>query len=403
MKLYLNRNIFNKLLELVIILITFPLFFSKEFGYKLTSLQLYSEIKLTINGKGNQNILNTKLYEGPQPEQILINGDSQIINNEMTYNFTKNYNNVTLIWNSPLIYTDNMFYGLSAIRTIVISHFDSTELKSINSMFSRLMLLTSIDLSNFDTSLVTDFRNLFAFCKSLKSLDLSNFKTSNAEDMECMFFYCVSLRSLDLSNFDTSKVTNIYFMFSECQSLIYLNLKSFTEESIPSRTDTTFSMSKNINITFCINETKAPIITSMIQEPDSNLSTFTINCSDTCFLQQSIVLINESKCISCYELNTSFQFIYNNCYLFLINQECLNVVYTWACTAFKDGHSQLSGVHLVEPHDAFVADGCGLLLGTYRQPFPTAHVFKLEFCHTLSEWDVFLQHQAVHVGSFFHG
>jgi len=46
-KLYLKRNIFIKTLELIIILILFPLFFSKEFR----KLQLYSEINLTIKGK----------------------------------------------------------------------------------------------------------------------------------------------------------------------------------------------------------------------------------------------------------------------------------------------------------------------------------------------------------------
>jgi len=86
MKLYLKRNIFSKLLELVIILILFPLFFSKELRYKLTTLQLYSEIKLTIKGKGNQYILAKGIdvferYKGPLPDHLLINGDSQTIPN----------------------------------------------------------------------------------------------------------------------------------------------------------------------------------------------------------------------------------------------------------------------------------------------------------------------------------
>ena len=166
MKLYIKRNIFNKLLELVIILILFPLFFSKEFRYKLTILQLYSEIKLTIKGKGNQHILSIGIdryneYEGPLPTQLLINGNSQIINNNMIYNFKDEYNNITLIWNSPLSNTDYMFYEVKNITKIVISHFDSTELNSIKYMFYGIESLTSIDLSNFDTSLVTDFSFLF--------------------------------------------------------------------------------------------------------------------------------------------------------------------------------------------------------------------------------------------------
>jgi len=164
-KLYIKKNIYINLLEIVIILILFPLFFSKEFRYKLIKIQFYSEIKLTIKGTGNQKILNKRTivysqsenYEGPLPDKLFINGNSEIINNEMIYNLTEEYNNITLIWNSPLSSTENMFYTLSNITKIVISHFDSSKLISIRSMFCDIQLLTSIDLSNLETSLVTDF------------------------------------------------------------------------------------------------------------------------------------------------------------------------------------------------------------------------------------------------------
>jgi len=323
MKLNPKRNIFNKLLELVIILILFPLFFSKEFRYKLTTLQLYSEIKLTIKGKGNQYILSKGInryleYEGPLPTQLLINGSSQIINNKMIYNLKDEYNNVTLIWNSPLSNTDYMFYEVKNITKIIISHFDSTELNSIKYMFYGIELLTSIDLSNFDTSLVTDFSYLFYHCILLESIDLSNFKTINAVNMENMFFECESLISLDLSNFKTSNVENMGYMFCDCESLIsldlsnfetsnveymdgmiafcssliYLNLKSFTEKSLSSLENIFYNIEDNI--LYCINKNKAPQIISEIKEYSSNN-----DCSDTCFLQSSIVLINEKKCVSC--------------------------------------------------------------------------------------------------------
>jgi len=279
-KLYLKRNIFIKTLELIIILILFPLFFSKEFR----KLQLYSEINLTIKGKGNQYILSKGIksyleYKGPLPDQILINGDSQIIKNTMIYNFTEEYNNVTLIWNSPLNKTDDMFSGVKNITKIVISHFDSTELKSISYMFYGIKLLTSIDLSSFDTSLVTNFEALFGYCESLISLDLSNFKTSNAKYMG--------------------------FMFEGCKSLIYLNLKSFTENSLIDINKIFYEIDNNL--IYCIDENKAPKITSEIKSKSSNN-----NCSDICFIQPAIVLINEKKCISCHDQNISFLYKYNN-------------------------------------------------------------------------------------------
>jgi len=114
MKINIKRNIYMNLLELVIILILFPLFFSKYFRYKLTKLKFYSEIKLTIKGKGNQYILSTGIgsktkYQGLIPDQLFINGVSTIISNKMIYNFTEEYNNITLIWNSALPSTKYMF------------------------------------------------------------------------------------------------------------------------------------------------------------------------------------------------------------------------------------------------------------------------------------------------------
>ena len=95
------------------------------------------------------------------------------------------------------------------------------------------------------------------------------------------------------------------YMFSYCESLISLDLKSFTEESLKS-----FNlMFNNIgnNLIYCIDENKAPNITKAIKSirPHNN-------CSDTCFLQPAIVSINEKQCISCYKLNISFQYRYNN-------------------------------------------------------------------------------------------
>ena len=62
-KLYIKRNIFINLLELSIILISLPLFFSEEFRYKLITLQFYSEIKLTIKEK-EINIYLIKEFKG---------------------------------------------------------------------------------------------------------------------------------------------------------------------------------------------------------------------------------------------------------------------------------------------------------------------------------------------------
>ena len=92
-------------------------------------------------------------------------------------------------------------------------------LTSMISMFYTCSALTSLDLSGFDTSNVTDMYRMFNDCKVLTSLDLSNFDTSNVTNMRETFYYCSALTSLDLSNFDTSNVTSMDYTFFNCNTL----------------------------------------------------------------------------------------------------------------------------------------------------------------------------------------
>ena len=82
-----------------------------------------------------------------------------------------------------------------------------------NQMFSGMSNLRELDLSNFDTSRVTSFYQMFMGASSLKKLDLSGFKTSKIKVMVEMFKNMVSLEEVDLSNFDMSKVEQIGEMF----------------------------------------------------------------------------------------------------------------------------------------------------------------------------------------------
>lgn len=84
-----------------------------------------------------------------------------------------------------------------------------------NQMFSGMTNLKELDLSNFDTSEVTSFYQMFMGASSLKKLDLSGFKTSKIKVMVEMFKDMVSLEEVDLSNFDMSKVEQIGEMFDD--------------------------------------------------------------------------------------------------------------------------------------------------------------------------------------------
>ena len=82
-----------------------------------------------------------------------------------------------------------------------------------NQMFSGMTNLKELGLSNFDTSEVTSFYQMFMGASSLKKLDLSGFKTSKIKVMVEMFKDMSSLEEVDLSNFDMSKVEQIGEMF----------------------------------------------------------------------------------------------------------------------------------------------------------------------------------------------
>ena len=129
-------------------------------------------------------------------------------------------------------YLHHMFFGMSNLTTLDVSHFDTSKATNMNGMFSYMPNLTTLDLSNFDTSKVTDMRDMFSDMHSLTSLDISNFDTSKVTDMCQMFFGMSNLTTLDVSHFDTSKVTNMYAMFSSARSLTTLDVSHFDTSKV---------------------------------------------------------------------------------------------------------------------------------------------------------------------------
>lgn len=83
-----------------------------------------------------------------------------------------------------------------------------------NQMFSGMSNLRELDLSHFDTSRVFTFYQMFMGDSSLKKLDLSTFNISRVEAMAEMFKDMPELEEVDLSNLDMSKVKYIGKMFS---------------------------------------------------------------------------------------------------------------------------------------------------------------------------------------------
>ena len=203
----------------------------------------YSNITLRVNKSGNIKILGNEFPS--MPDIIYINGISQngTVNTSYKLNETENY--ITLIWNTNLKTTFNMFEGCSDIIEINLSNFNSSQVTDMSSMFKGCTSLVSLDFTGYNTEHVTNMESMFRDCSSLVYLNLSNFITSSVNNMRQMFRSCSKLRTLDLSNIDTSKVTHMGGMFEMCSSLDSIDLSSFNTSNVQ-RIDYFFSICSSL-------------------------------------------------------------------------------------------------------------------------------------------------------------
>ena len=263
-------------LLLIFINLFIPIFAEK---YEIRGNSFSNEITIKIIGKDTQNILYESFVY--PPDEILIEGDSYLIDEKNRINLINSENVITMRWNYPLTNFSFMFADLSnlieidlsnfdisgvtrmtsmfqncfnleyikfnnniekklmvrdmsstfenctSLKTLDLSNLDTYELRSTTRTFLNCCSLTSINFNGFNTSLVTNFIGMFLNCSSLLSLDLSSFKTSKALFMNSMFYICNSLTSINLSSFSTSNVISFDRMFFDCNKLKYLDLSNF--------------------------------------------------------------------------------------------------------------------------------------------------------------------------------
>ena len=117
-----------------------------------------------------------------------------------------------------------MFYGLSKLLSINLSHLDTSNVTTMEAMFCYCEGLTDLDLTSLDTRNVTNMYFMFCGCSELTNLDLSSMDTRNVTNMRSMFNDCSGLTNLDLSHLNTRNVTNMSFMFNSCSGLTALDL-----------------------------------------------------------------------------------------------------------------------------------------------------------------------------------
>ena len=134
----------------------------------------------------------------------------------------------------------SMFAYDTALKTLDLSNFDTSNVTTFKDMFTSDIGLKSLNVSNFKTDKVNDFSNMFSSCKALKSITgLDTWKTTGAIldkptdiNMSLMFAYDDNLNTLDLSNFDTSNVTTFKDMFTSDIGLKSLNVSNFKTDKV---------------------------------------------------------------------------------------------------------------------------------------------------------------------------
>ena len=190
-----------------IIIILFLISITNEISI-FRKLNSYSSIVITFSESGDNIFLNKDF--APLPNYIWVHGEKT---NYEPPNENKNYIfleegefTIKVGWEGPLYSCNNMFNGLTNIK--------------------------SIDLSDFDTSQVTDMSKMFNGCTKLESLNLQNLKLSAAENLNSMFQSCYSLRQIDSSNLDASHVKTMSGMFSQCSSISSINLSNLKLGSV---------------------------------------------------------------------------------------------------------------------------------------------------------------------------
>ena len=123
-----------------------------------------------------------------------------------------------------------MFADLTNLTSIDISSFDTSNVIRMGWMFDGCTNLANINLTGIDTSSVTDFQATFRKT-AITSMDISHFNTSNVESFVSMFERCPNLTSVNMEGLDLSNLTNASDMFNNSPLFTSFSLHSATFSS----------------------------------------------------------------------------------------------------------------------------------------------------------------------------
>jgi surface protein len=103
----------------------------------------------------------------------------------------------------------SMFNGCSALTTLDLSNFDTSNVTSMESMFYG-STMTSLNITNFDTSSVENFSEMFKDCNTLVTIYGGDWNTSSLDDDGSMFTNCVSLVGGNGTHYNSSHTDATY-------------------------------------------------------------------------------------------------------------------------------------------------------------------------------------------------
>lgn len=157
---------------------------------------------------------------------------------------------------------ENMFSGLTNIKTITFENFnisnsqnlsslfanntsletvsgiatwDLGSAKNLSAMFDNCIKLNNVgDISEWNISSVTDISKMFADCEKLDVTEyVKGWDISSVLNMSAMFENCLAISTLDLSAWDLSNVNNATDMLKGCLNLTTLKTPNKTGIFVP--------------------------------------------------------------------------------------------------------------------------------------------------------------------------
>lgn len=115
------------------------------------------------------------------------------------------------------------------VLEIDFSHFDGSEMTTMEDMFYKMENLKKVNFENLNTSKVTNMGNMFPL-SDVEDVDFSGLDTSNVTNMERTFANSC-LRKINLDGFDMSHVTSSENVFADSE-IEKISLLGCSEETI---------------------------------------------------------------------------------------------------------------------------------------------------------------------------